>query len=153
MIYRDDDINKHTDLQTLINIQKLFDKYNKVHTVSILMEGLRESYGIWEWLMTTPNIDIALHGWTHIDYSREPIVSFERALNYWYSGNIRHPKKEIKVFYPPWNKTSTYLEDICGIYGLKVDVNVNPKEVYNFHWWEFIHKKDLGKLEAILKEN
>jgi len=39
-LWRDDDINKYSNIVVLKRIQELFDKYGKIHTVAIEMEGL-----------------------------------------------------------------------------------------------------------------
>ena len=152
--FRDDDINKYTDVNTLIRIQKLFDEFNKIHTVSVLMEDLQENFGVWYWLMTTPNIDIALHGWRHEDYSSMPyseiLNNLKRCLGYWRVNSARggYVLKPIKVFYPPWNKTSDLLVLACQEVGLELRVDGD----YCFHWWEFIGGRNITKLVSILSD-
>lgn len=157
MIYRDDDISKYTDLTTLFSIQNLFDKYKKVHTVTLIMEGLWDSRGVWEWLMTTSNIDIGLHGWRHEDYSKHTWQSakanLQMALEYWYRNTERMGyKKLIRVFYPPWNATGLGLNMACRDLDLIINDSVDRFHVYNFHWWEHIGGKNLNKLEEVLKK-
>ena len=157
MIYRDDDISKYSDLTTLFKIQDLFDKYNKIHTVTILMEDLWESRGVWEWLTTTPNLDIALHGWTHVDYSVMYDIDIKNhiqgSLDYWNSNLARLDKViPIKVMYPPWNKSSDILVSECKKLGLEVNVDIDTNRVYNLHWWEYINGRNLNKLEEVLKK-
>ena len=155
MLYRDDDISKYTDLTTIMRIQELFVKYNKIHTVTILMEDLWESRGVWEWLISTPNLDIALHGWNHKDYSElcyvDTLEEIRKSLTYWERNLERLDLNiPIKVMYPPWNKSSDKLAMVCDELGLELNVNVDDKEVFNFHWWEFIGGKNLDKLEKVL---
>lgn len=156
MIWRDDDISKYTDLATIMAIQDVFDRCGKVHTVTLLMEDLWESRGIWEWLMTTPGLDIALHGWRHDDYSamrysKDIEYRLSEALEYWskYTANS-DVDRPLKVFYPPWNKVSKNVELACKNLGLELNVNVNPAEIYSFHWWKFIGGIGLGDLEDVL---
>ena len=155
MIFRDDDINKYADVTTLLRVQEIFDKHSKVHTVTLVMEDLWESRGVWEWLLTTPGLDIALHGWRHRDYSvlsyAEAKVEIDRALSYWRSNVLRmHKERPITVFYPPWNKVSPNLKKACDACGLKVNDSVDPSQVYNLHWWEHIGGRGLDELERVL---
>lgn len=154
--YRDDDISKYTDINLITKIHSLFIKYNKIHTVTLEMSGLWDNKVIWYWLMTTPNLDIGLHGWEHKDYSQldysEIYFDLKSSLNYW-NFNIARGKyepKTIKVFYPPWNKTSENLERVCRDLGLEVD-NREGGEVYNLHWWAFIDEDRFTRLEKCLK--
>lgn len=154
-LYRDDDINKFTDIATFKAINDLFKKYGKIHTCAIEMEGLWESKGIWYLLTTEPNVEIGLHGWTHKDYSLLPIDEIvhdiERSLEYWRTKVARgfgaDKVKPIKVFYPPWNKVSPNLINACAEFDLKVDATSG----YQFHWWEFVNG-DLLKLEMEFKK-
>src|SRR3990167_5617688 len=160
MVWRDDDVGKFTDLTTIMRIQELFDKYDKTHTCAVLMEDLWESKGIWFWLMTTKNIEVALHGWIHIDYSElskgEIEADIKKCLTYWETNSRRamdvygYEFKPIKIFYPPWNKSSDDLVEVCDVLGLEVSTKTkasHPDEVYDFHWWEHIGGRDLDKLE------
>lgn len=157
MIYRDDDIGKFSDVNLLIEIQKLFDKHKKIHTVTLIMHDLWESRGVWEWLMTTPNLDIALHGWQHVDYSpfqfQAMVDELNTALHYWRENIERmgYEYKEITVFYPPWNKVSDNMRLASSKVGLELNDCVDKDEVYNFHWWEHIGGRGLDKLEEILR--
>lgn len=159
MLWRDDDVSKYTDLTTLFKIQELFDKYNRIHTVTLIMDELWESRGVWEWLMTTQNIDIALHGFMHCDYSTMSYVWVEShiqgSLEYWEENSKRggYKFRPLKVFYPPWNKVSDDVYKICSKYGLEVNTCVDESKVYNFHWWECVKKQGLDKLENRLKND
>lgn len=151
MIYRDDDIGKFTDLTTIMEIQKVFDEYEQIHTVTILMEDLWESRGVWEWLVTTPNIDIALHGWVHVNHAGMSPESQERwiaqALSYWKMHTERIGVDiPIKVFYPPWNSWNDATKRACEKLGLEMNVCIDTEKVYNFHWWEFIGGRNMDEL-------
>ena len=159
MIYRDDDVSKYTDLTTIMKIHELFVLYNKVHTVTLLMEDLWESKGIWYWLMTAPNIDIALHGWGHSDYSKmtydEIRENLLKCVIYWESNIVRGgwKYKKLTTFYPPWNKVSDDLRRVCEVCDLKINDCVDASKVYNFHWWTCITQKGLNELEEVLKND
>ncbi len=156
MIWRDDDVGKFTDITTIMRIQELFRKHNEIHTVVVLMEDLWESHGVWEWLMTTPDLDIALHGWTHESFRDFSFAQardvFARCLDYWkmHTGRIGRDIP-IKVWYPPWNEINDEVKMACDHVGLEWNDSVDESQVYNFHWWEFIGGRGLGKLEEILK--
>lgn len=117
------------------------------------MKDIWDNKGIWYW-MQSANLEIGLHGWTHRDYSilTEQVVYTDllTSLDYY---KKHGGKKEIKVFYPPWNRTSKALEKVCGQLGLTVDTRKGG-EVYNFHWWTFINsdRNDFEKLEKVLNE-
>lgn len=159
IIYRDDDVNRFTDVNLLIKIQDLFDKHGKIHTVTLEMKDLWENRGVWYWLMITPNINVALHGWEHVDYSvmfyDEILNHLHVALSYWeeHSKNYDYEFKPIKVFYPPWNKVSDDLHKACAECRLEVNDCVDISKVYNFHWWECIIKEELDRLEEVLKND
>lgn len=158
MLFRDDDINKYADVNLLMEIQGLFVKYNKVHTVTLEMEDLWENRALWYWLMMTPNLDVALHGLRHDDYSTFDYRTIQDhlgcALEYWEENSKRagYKYKPITVFYPPWNKVSDDVHRACKDLGLEVNDCVDTAKVYNFHWWECIYKENLDKLEEMLKK-
>jgi hypothetical protein len=119
------------------------------------MRGLWDNKVIWYWLMTAPNLDIGLHGWIHEDISNTPIEhirnTIQKSLDYW-NFHIQRGKYEpkiIKVYYPPWNKSSDDLGGVCRELGLEVDNRVGG-EVYNFHWWTFIDEDRFTQLEKKL---
>jgi len=158
MTFRDDDINRHTDLTTIMEIQKVFDHYGKVHTVTIVMEGLWESRGVWEWLVTTPNIDIALHGWIHADHAG---ISYEgtlrmlrQCLSDWNKHNERMGRDiPLTVFYPPWNSYNDKTIKACEEVGLELNACVDPLKTYSFHWWEHVGGRGLKELAEVLREH
>jgi len=158
IIYRDDDIGKYTDLTTIMNIHELFLEHDKIHTVTILTDELWSSRGVWEWLTTTPNLDIALHGSCHWDYSgldyESILTDLGICLDDWKKHNSRMGVDiPIDTFYPPWNKVCPDLFRACETLGLMVNDSVDEKEVFNFHWWEFIGGRNLEALEERLKND
>jgi hypothetical protein len=154
MIFRDDDINRFTDIQVFLEIHNLFIKYNKTHLCVCEMKDLWESRGLWHLLMTLPNIEIGLHCWEHIDYS---VLTYEQAkeniqkcLDYFYSKRNGYTAKEIKIFCPPWNRVSLPLSKACFDLGLSVN-DGNDGKTYNFHWWSALDKEFLSDLERRLR--
>jgi hypothetical protein len=163
MVYRDDDVNIYTDLYILTQVQKLFDKYNKVHTITVIMRDLWDSRGVWQWLMTTKNINVELHGWEHIDYTSvnyETIYnSLKLALMYWGINGRRceeqykYKLRPITTFYPPWNKVNEDVYKACSDLGLVVDNRPTGQDVYSFHWWEMVEAEQLSRLEGALRDS
>ena len=157
MIYLDYDINRYTDLYTLEKIHKLFLKYNKTHTISVIMECLWDSRGVWEWVTTTPNIEVTLHGWRHINYSEQSYVSthFELKLakEYWNNNRVRcaNRSKHLTEFYPPWNDASADVIQACVDLGMEYK-DVTKGQYFTFHWWEYVCGRNLDKLEEVLSK-
>lgn len=153
-LWRDDDINRFTDIQVFLQIHDLFIKYNKVHTCVVEMKDLWENRGLWHLLMTLPNLEITLHCWEHIDYSAmtyEQVKSdIKKSLDYFYSRCNGYKEKTIKLFCPPWNKSSSPIYKACFDLGLVVNDNTDGK-TYNFHWWECIDDKGMVALEEKLR--
>ena len=156
--YRDDDISKYTDITTISKVHDLFVRYNKIHTVTLIMEDLWDSRGVWEWVTTTPGLDIALHGWRHVDYSKmyqEDVFNHIKiSLDHWNVNLARLGKAiPLKIMYPPWNASSQCLVDTCAHFGLVVNTDIDTSRVVNIHWWEYIEGRNLNKLEEILKND
>lgn len=151
MIYRDDDISQYTDLETIMAIQDVFDHHGKIHTVTIIMERLWESRGVWEWLMTTENIDVAFHGWIHCDYAgvsyEGTLRMFRQSLTEWKKHTERMGyTKQLKVFYPPWNSWNANTARACEEVGLELNASIDTSEVYNFHWYEFVKQNRQARI-------
>lgn len=156
-MYRDDDICVTSNIEILRRVHEFFIKYNKVHTIAVLMEDIWENKEVWHWLMTAPNLEICLHGWDHKDFSvmtKEDIrADFKLCLDYWVR-RLKDHKKEfipIKKFLPPWNRVSEDLKVVCAEFGLEVDNRVGG-EVYNFHYWALYDPERIAALEEALKQ-
>lgn len=139
-LYRDDDISVTSDLGLLMKVHEQFIRYNRIHTVAVVMKDIWQNKEIWYWLMTARNLDVGLHGWEHRDYSRMDLIDIEgditMSLEYWNHCRARgkYPHKQIEVFYPPWNKISPALQKACDEFSLALDNRVGG-EVFNFHYW------------------
>lgn len=155
MLYRDDDINRFTDLQLFLKIHSLFVKYNKTHTCVCEMKDLWENRGLWHLLMTLPNLEVALHCWEHTDYSglsyNEVYTEIAKSLVYFKSKRNGYKEKTIKLFCPTWNKSSSPMYKACFDLDLAVNDNKDGK-TYNFHWWSCIDKEGMDELENKLRE-
>lgn len=161
-LWRDDDISCFTTIQQFKPIHDLFIKYNKIHTIAVLAKDLWENKEICYYLATTPNLDIQLHGWDHVDYSLdysqiselETKQKLTTAIEYLeehiskYRREKGMPELKITKFLPPWNKESEMIKRVCQELGLEFDNRIGG-EVANFHYWSV----DLNTLENRLKEN
>jgi peptidoglycan/xylan/chitin deacetylase (PgdA/CDA1 family) len=156
-IFRDDDISVTSNCDLLRHVHELFIKYNKTHTIAVLMKDIWENKEIWYWMMTAPNLEICLHGWDHKDYSvmnEEDIrKDLNLCLNYW-EKELKDHKKEyihIKKFLPPWNRVNATLIKICDEFGLEVDNRIGGL-VYNFHYWCMYDQDRMKALEEALRQ-
>lgn len=156
-LFRDDDISYTTDIGLLMYAHDLITSYKKQHAVAVLMDRLWDNKEVWLWLMTTPNLTIGLHGWTHRDYSlvssTDAIEDIQRSLAYWSEHTAAYPHvPQLAIFFPPWNKTSPALERACYATGLRVDVRwKKDSDVYGFHSWELLLQDRKRKLEEALR--
>lgn len=155
--FRDDDISVTTDIGLLMKTHDLIISYGKIHTVSVLMKDLWDNKEVWLWLMTAKNLSVGLHGWTHLDYSRQPfeicLLDIRRSLDYWQEHTGAYPDApRISMFYPPWNRSSMELELACRDCGLVLD-NRWKKDtpVYGFHSWEMFLPDRWAALEKALR--
>lgn len=164
MLFRDDDINIHTDSGLFRQVHELFNKYGKTHTIAVEMENLWDNKFIFYYIAMNRNIKIGLHGWTHRDYSKlsydECCADIGKSLKYWYENRNRmllpeiaaHESNRIDTFYPPWNRVSDSLKKACEFHGLKVDARCTLPEVFNFHFWTMFETHRIKELEELLKK-
>lgn len=156
-LFRDDDISVTTDIGLLIKAHELVTDYGGRHAVALLMKDLWDNKEVWLWLMTTPNLVVGLHGWTHRDYSvlqsTEIIADIELSLTYWREHIGAYPEApQIDTFFPPWNRSSPALERACYATGLKLDTRwKKDSDVYGFHSWELILPERRAKLVEALE--
>jgi peptidoglycan/xylan/chitin deacetylase (PgdA/CDA1 family) len=159
MLYRDDDISVTTNIILLKKVHDIIVSRGKIHTVAVQMKDIWENKEVWYFLMTAKNLDVGLHGWTHRDYSKlsydEIMRDIHESISYWESNILRggYNKKEIKTFYPPWNRVSQDLERACKDMGLILDsrtIKTHPGEVYGFHYWTFTEQDSVDRLVSVL---
>ena len=144
-LYRDDDINVYTCVDELKRIHEPFIRHNKIHTVACEMKDLWCNKGLFWFLVTDPNINVELHGWTHEDYSVWDKISLRRELAkaraYWEYNSCRilgrmpfSDLKRITTFFPPWNRVSPNLVDVCNELKLKLSYKTEDCK-WMFHYW------------------
>ena len=159
MLYRDDDIRKDTDINIVEALHQLFLKYNRVHTLGIVLEDIYQT-PIWYWMQETykktpKNIAFGLHAFVHIDYSLliydEVLSDLKKCLDYWnkYRGDL----PEFKHFYPPYSKQSNALYKACEEVGLTCLNHGGIYPMYVFHWGELSLKENVERVEQTLIEN
>jgi len=150
ILYRDDDINVYTNAFVFKDLHQRFIAKKQVHTVAVLMKDLWENHALFWYLATAPFLEIGLHGWTHVDYSKLDYKTcfndLKKSLDYW-ENNVKRmfvitellEEKKIKTFFAPWNRESEEIKKACKDVGLRF-CNIKGGEwegykVKSFHWW------------------
>ena len=67
-VYLDTGIDKNTDISVIKFIHNQFLNHHKVHTVSLLCEGLEKNVPVVDFINGTTNWDLCIQGWEDIDY-------------------------------------------------------------------------------------
>jgi len=67
-IFRDDDISYKTDVRVVKYIHEQFLKHHLVHTASFLCEHLEQNTKVIDYINSTTNWNLCIHGWTHKNY-------------------------------------------------------------------------------------
>ena len=68
LVYLDSGINKDTSLDVIKFIHNQFLTHHKVHTVSLLCEGLDKNVPLINFINGTTNWNLCIQGWEDIDY-------------------------------------------------------------------------------------
>lgn len=154
MKFRDDDIQRDTDLSLFKQFHEVYKKNNEIHTIAVIAMDLWKNRELTWYLETESLLDIQYHGLDHVDYSK---MSKEQCKKDLLEGKLYLEEKlhrPIKVFYPPWNIEDQMVRDVCSEIGLKYDnarievddyLNGGNGERVNLHYW-----KDLDVLEKVL---
>ncbi len=143
MIWRDDDILwQDYPLEQLLAVDDLFQAEGIEHTVAVLASTLTPALAQ---AILARRMTVQLHGWRHDDLSTDrgagaelpaAVAKIEQVLG------VRPT-----VLYPPWNKTSPYLEAAARDLGLVVSAEKVSLDFYirkggkvsrpviNFHYW------------------
>ena len=69
MIFRDDDIQKGTNIERFIMVDNLFIKHKVIHTIAVITEDLGYNHNLVDYINKHSHIDVQLHCHTHIDFS------------------------------------------------------------------------------------
>jgi len=170
LIFREDDVNKDTDVSVLKYIHEQFVNNHLIHTVSFLCDGLEKNVDLIKYILSTKNWDLTIHGWNHHNYSLMDKNQIEDELDRCILkidnlfGTV--PEK----WYLPFNgwtkefefQRVPFITDIAFFHGIDVDIDcyhivdavnalekgekLNTKTVY-FHGWD---RKDLELLPSLL---
>jgi len=152
-LYRDDDVNVYTNAFAFKDLHQQFIAKKQVHTVAVLMKDLWENHALFWYLATAPLLEIGLHGWIHVDYSKLEYTACYRdlktSLDYWQENATRMlqvqelpENKKIKIFFAPWNHEAPPIRYACRDLNLKF-CNVKGGEwegykIKSFHHWNAI---------------
>ena len=163
IIIRDDDVgcmyrptsnlNKTNQVNInskFINVHEIFKKYQIEHTVGIVVKKLLENQEIYKYLTTQPYINIALHGWEHVDYSKTRL-DLPQADDIYLDIKKGKEKLEeifkttVKYFLPPWHLLSNYTEQACKLLNL-IPISVSQVrgiDALPYNGWVILHFWDV----------
>jgi peptidoglycan/xylan/chitin deacetylase (PgdA/CDA1 family) len=143
MIFRNDDVSHETNLQQFAAVHELFKKYNVLHTVALICKDIQKAPALIKYINDN-NIDVQVHAWEHADFTQltkdEMRVQFKKSI----ACIKKYFKKTPDTFYPPWNRTNAFVEEVAAEFSLTVkDQKISLSqylrgatgEVINFHSW------------------
>lgn len=150
IILRCDDFDPRIDLATLVPLHEEFVKRKIPMTIAVnncMGHRIGFTQAVLDYVNSTDYWDIQLHGWEHERYWTMKLPHVVRDMYC----NLEWTKKDFKnsdpkIFYPPWNETSTFLEEACRIYGLELkrfDCTIRElmwagradRDGFYWHWW------------------
>ena len=164
--FRDDDVCYYPGvgidigvnyLEKFIKTHELMKQYNTTHVIAILASGIDYNLGMVDYIKQHQDLIVPqFHGWTHIDYTQNHQTAEDHFI--WGLNRIQATfGKRPTVWYPPWNKSDGFLEELCHRLGLTVSCEKmstskfveNPRDgIINFHYWASC---DTDYLEDALK--
>ena len=129
--FRDDDIGRTTDISVFKYIHNQFLDHKKTHTIAILCDRLEENKELINYVNTTHNWEICIHGWTHENYSLLPKDRIEEDLDKCILKIERYFGVTPEKWYLPWNgwtKDNGFdlvprVADLAIYHGIDVDVD------------------------------
>ena len=167
---RHDDFDWRLDPQDYIDNHEKFIEVGLTETavVQYTHDGRVPNYDqfLINYMNTSPNWDIQLHGWAHDEYDKLSPAEIREHLE----KSIEMSEKlfDIKptVWYPPWNRKTEIMEDIARSFGLEIDNESNDiskfiREVepgiFNghsvyFHLWNNSEREKIDKMLELAKE-
>lgn len=157
VVFRDDDIGfAHTahkgeivmdyDFITkkFIDIDQLFIKYGVKHTIAVIAKDIDKATELVEYIKDHPHIDVQLHCWTHDDFTELTQTEIFDQLKKGKQILKEAFGKDVKIFYPPYNKVNDLVVRTAETLGLKTSflkmslqnyLNGYTNDVINFHYW------------------
>jgi peptidoglycan/xylan/chitin deacetylase (PgdA/CDA1 family) len=125
IIIRHDDFDFRMNYTHYVNIHEEFIKADLIETAVIqytLHMNVNEyDQTLIKYMKETPNWDLQLHGWSHVEYDGMDFNYIVRDLSACMYQSYRLFGKVPTVWYPPWNRISIAMERAASFVGLKVD--------------------------------
>ena len=153
LIVRDDDIflteapnsgQPIYDFEAFVKAHEMIAAAGATHRLAIIASEIREHPEMFKYIQNhLHECELAVHGWTHADYSR-----WKRPA--WIARSLRDAGNAIeeffalkpKVFVPPWNKISPHVRKACASLNLTIDTSpfvqhdeARGKTHVHFHYW------------------
>lgn len=69
LIFRDDCISKETELAILKHVHEQFLNHHRTHTLSLICNGLERNIPLIDYINSTTNWNLCIHGWDYVNYS------------------------------------------------------------------------------------
>lgn len=159
MIFRDDDIQESTALDVFRAADAPFKLHGIPHTIAVITSGLENNKFVLDYIRANAHIIPQLHCHTH----EKPFTELTPPqLKDQFSRGIEIMRKLFgvapSVFYPPWNKSNSDIEDIatrCGLITSSAKISLEQYvradgdvlcNTINFHYWNLI--RDHKALDA-----
>jgi peptidoglycan/xylan/chitin deacetylase (PgdA/CDA1 family) len=170
VICRSDDFDFRLNVDQYAKVHQKFIDANLTETAVIqFTNDNRVNFNkqvIFDYLKTSPNYDIQLHGWSHAHYSEMEFDEMVRDIAASMAVSKRFLGVYPTVWYPPRNCYSPTMQRVADIFGLKMDteavgikefVEKNRKEKFEphavyFHAWNHAEMEYLDEMITILKE-
>ena len=166
-IIREDDFDPRYPASVVQKTHEMFLQKNLIHTLAVQVKrhsGVGHTQELINYINSTSNWDIQLHGWDHERYSDWEFNDIVRDL-YAAIGYCQHKFNHTPtVLYPPWNCESDVLKRACDYVGLLFNNNCayimsytnspekyQDKNVVYFHNWDNFNCEALPKLLDMAK--
>lgn len=159
LIWRDDDCGPETTgerLKLFKGVHELFKKYNVLHTVALICNGLEENKALVKYLQKEKLLDLQIHCWDHYDFTKDPGqlgIDLPKCIEV----IARLFGKRPTTLFPPWNKSDDHVAKVARINFLEVSnkkmslsgyLKGQSEAVVNLHSWHI----ECSDLEAALKK-
>ena len=166
-IIREDDFDPRNFKSSVEESHKMFLDRNLIHTIAVQAARyghIGHSQDLIDYINSTPNWDVQLHGWEHEKYSEWKYDDIVKEL----FAAIGYVQKKFNttptIFYPPWNCDSDILRKACEYIGLEHNNNCayimsytntpekyQDKNVVYYHAWDKFNYEALPKLLDMAK--
>ncbi len=162
MIFRHDDFDSRENLEIVKKIHEEFIKRDLTETIAVnntIGSAIGWESAVLDYVNSTPNWDIQLHGWVHDAYEHLHYnkVYGDLVASLWHTKK-HFSKADPTVFYAPWNGYSDNILRACSDLGLQmggagdyimhyVDWKRRGKDIVYYHSWE---ADDVGNIPRLL---